>query len=130
MPSRRECREPAPRLALAASLLLVSCTFFAVGDSALRVRGEVVVDQRASTDCILELRLANSDEVIATKSVSTAFIETLLVGPRRTTYYVLIWCAGCPSTFRSTDLEAHRMERYHTPVDLGVVRLCSGDSNC
>lgn len=107
-------------------LLLLSCTHFAVGDSALRVRGEIRVDQQTPSSCTLELRLAKSDQALATEVVPAVFFKMFFIGPQRQSYYVMIRCSGYQSVYNSKVFTAQGMQRYHNPVDLGVIRLSSG----
>jgi hypothetical protein len=113
-------------LGAAAATLLVSCVLFSpVGDGALRVQGEVLIDGNLANNCTLELCPANSDLCIPRSIISGAFREAFLIGPQASNYFFVVSCPGQAAAFTSPVFEVRNLENFHEPIDLGQIHLLS-----
>ena len=108
-----------PWILIGVGLLAASCVYMRVGDGGLRLRGQVVADNRPAEDCILELRLDRSGDLVKTWSVKGSFDLSFTVDPRPRDYYVHLWCQGYAATYDSPIFRYSRVET----IDLGIIQI-------
>jgi hypothetical protein len=111
-------------------LFLLSLSAAVACDMAGRVAGHVQ-DRRAVSyeDCSLEVREAETGRVVASRTVSGAFVETVLVSQTGGDYSVSVRCSGAAEAFVSKKIRLGSHETYDNPVDLGTVVLPRQDGS-
>lgn len=111
-------------LVILLSFLQVSCAISSVGDSAVRVKGEIV-GLKADESCLLNLHNEKSGDILVSKSVEAAFLETFILPPMEATYFFTVKCDFDSNTFKSNIYTLGDIKHYREPVNLGKVEMLS-----
>jgi len=104
---------------IAVGVLTASCVYLRVGDGWLQLRGQVVTGDQPAESCILELRLAQTDDLVRMWAIEGSFNLNISVDPRPRNYYVRIWCQGYASSYESPTLKYRQVGT----VDLGIIQI-------
>lgn len=113
------------RILIAVSIIifLSGCALlFPVGDSAVRVKGEIV-NNNHNQRCSISLRLVSSEEILVTNFVDSKFINTFIISPKTNNYFFTIQCGDKSNVFRSQAYKLGSYEHYRTPIDLGKIQM-------
>ena len=91
-------------------------------DNAFRVRGKIETLAKPES-CQMEVRRADTDQVMVKKNVDREFQETVGIAPGAQKIYVLISCPDSETVYKSSVYEVGRPDQYIHPIDLGVINL-------
>jgi hypothetical protein len=71
----------------------------------------------------MEVYRADNRKLVTKRSIDIEFQETVVTTPGLHKYYIVIYCKGSSTIFRSNTYELGRPEQYTNPVDLGGIAL-------
>ena len=94
-----------------------------IGDSAFKVKGNIIATDENSKPYYLDLYLADSDDFIRSIEITKDFEESVTIAPWVRKYYMVIRSRDGKLKYKTKIFELGNMEHYENPIDLGSIFL-------
>ena len=106
------------------SIIIIFSSCIPIGDSGFKVKGNIIqADRKPINKYVLELYLADNDQLLSSEEIGTSFETSFIIAPQRLKYYMVLRTSDGKLRYKTKIYELGSNVHYKNPINLGKIHL-------